>query len=208
MDLLFLVRITSNMASKDPRFSNVNKAKKPKAKFKKHNVYEVATSLTEAKYIANDIADTDRYAYRARAYVVGNAALRPYDPVYIDGVPNNLSGYWTVLSIRHIFGGTEAPYMMELELGCDLLGDVNPNAYLTSQARNVGNELAGKDITTSSSTLRSYDVSPNQNSIPVPSLTASPKVVTPISFVPGTSDPYSHQSTVPNYKVEIGRAHV
>lgn len=189
------------MASKNPKFSNVSKTNKPKAKFKKHNVYEVATSLTEAKYIASDIADTDRYAYRAKAYVVGNASLRPYDPVYIDGVPNNMSGYWTVLSIRHIFGGTEAPYMMELELGCDLLGDTNPNAFLTSQTRNVTNEIAGKDISTSASTLRSYDVAPNQNTIPVPALTASPKVVIPISFVPGSSDPYSHDSTIPNYRI-------
>jgi hypothetical protein len=189
------------MASNTPRFSNVGKSNKPKAKFKKHNVYEVATSLTEAKYIASDIADTDRYAYRARAYVVGNSNLRPYDPVYIDGVPNNLSGYWTVLSIRHIFGGTEAPYMMELELGCDLLGDVNPNAASASETRNVNNELAGKDLSSSSSALTSYAVAPNQNSIPVPKLTASPKVVKPVSFVPGSTNPYSHDSTIPNYQV-------
>lgn len=188
------------MASNRPRFSNVSKGSKPKAKFKSHIVHEVATSLTEAKYIANDISDTRRYAYRAKAYVVGSATLRPYDPVYIDGVPNGMSGYWTVLSIRHIFGGIDAPYMMELELGTDLLGDVNPDAAKSSETRNVGNELAGKNLDASGSTLTDYSPTPNINGIPVPALTASPQVVQPVSFVPD-SGPYSYESTIPNYGV-------
>jgi len=182
------------------RFSSASSSSP--AKFKKHHVYEVATSLSESKYIASDLADTHRYAYRAKATVVGTCTLRPYDPIYLDGLPNDMSGYWTVLSVHHVFGGTVAPYMIELELGTDKLGDTNPNAKNTSENRNVNSEIAGQSLTVANSTLSSYDANVNANSVPVPRYVASPQVTFPVTAA--AEDPasgYNYTATVPNYGV-------
>lgn len=147
------------------RYSNVSSTSKPNAKFKKHHVYEVANTLTEAKNVANDLADSKRYAYRAKATVVGNASVRPYDPIYIDGVPNGLSGYWTVLSVTHVFGGTVGKYMMELELGTDVLGDTNDQAKYAKEYRDVAAEFAGQSLTIADSKLNDYNFSVNNSPI-------------------------------------------
>ena len=109
-------------------FSNSKVGVPSEATFEQHHVYEVATSLTDSKYIANDIANSKRYAYRAKATLVGVASVRPYDPIYLHGLSNGMSGYWTVLAVKHIFGGMAMRYMMEVEVGTDVLGDTNPAA--------------------------------------------------------------------------------
>ena len=170
--------------------------------FKKHNVYEVPTSLTEAKQIADDHSEAHRYAYRATALVVGSSAIRPYDPVYIDGVPNGLSGYWTVLGIRHKFGGPDAPYMMELELGTDTIGDTDSNAIKNSEKRNVGNELAGKDLSAPSSVLRNNVHKINGTKVVTPKVVKSPKISKPASLIISSeTSPYHHASTIPDFSI-------
>jgi len=147
------------------RFSNVSTTSKPSAKFKKHHVFEVAGSLTEAKNIANDLSDTRRYAYRATATVVGNATIRPYDPIYLDGVPNGLSGYWTVLSVTHIFNGPVGKYMLELQLGTDVIGDTDEKAKFAQEYRDVAAEFAGQSLTVGESKLNDYSFSVNDSPI-------------------------------------------
>ena len=173
-----------------------------KSKFKKHHVHEVSTSLAESKQIANDYAENHRYAHRATALVVGTSTIRPFDPVYIDGVPNGLSGYWTVLEVKHVFGGSIAPYMLELELGTDTIGDVNPNAKYTSEERNINNELAGKDLSSSESVLASHALKVNAHSFAVKKPVVSPRVSKPVSqYIDPSANPYHHTSTTPDYGI-------
>jgi hypothetical protein len=163
------------------RFSNVSKTSKQNAKFKKHNVHEVATSLTEAKNIANDLSETKRYAYRAKATLVGHASVRPYDPIYLDGLPNGMSGYWTVLSVTHIFNGSVGKYMMEVEVGTDILGDENPDAKFAKEYRDVAAEFAGQSLTVSTSQLNDYSFSVNSSPLQEDHGEVTPSVmVTPI----------------------------
>lgn len=154
------------------RFSKVSSSTKPKAKYKKHQVHEVATSLTESKFIASDLADAKRYAYRAKATLVGEATVRPYEPIYLDGLPNGMSGYWTVLRVTHVFGGTVANYILEVELGTDVLGDTNPDAAKAADTRDVNSEIAGQKIEPSASTLVDYAFSVNNKDIYTPSITS------------------------------------
>lgn len=147
------------------RFSNLSTTSKSAAKFKKHHVFEVAGSLTEAKNIANDLSETRRYAYRATATVVGNATIRPYDPIYLDGVPNGLSGYWTVLSVAHIFNGPVGKYMLELQLGTDVIGDTNEAAKFAQEYRDVAAEFAGQSLNIAESKLNDYNFSVNDSPI-------------------------------------------
>ena len=146
-------------------FSNNTPVNAPKAVFKKHYPYENATSLTESKYIADDYSNTHRYQHRAEVMIVGNATLRPYDPNYLDGLPNGMSGYWTVLSIQHVFGGSPARYLLYLEVGTDVIGDVNPNAAMQSDTRDIQNDLANQSLVASDTGLTTYSLSPNSSAI-------------------------------------------
>lgn len=169
---------------------------KTSASFQKHQVYDVATSLTESKYIANDLADAKRYQYRAKAVVVGNSLVKPYDAIYLDGLPNGMSGYWTVLSVKHVFGGAPANYMMALELGTDVLGETNQAASKAKQVRDVIGELSGQAIRPASSTLKDYSFAINASPIEpnYGTTVKSSQVVKRTTAIPETivpSDPYS-----------------
>jgi hypothetical protein len=101
--------------------SNYNSNTSGRPTFTHHQTQEVATSLALSKQIANDLAENDRYQYRASAVLMGNVDIEPYDAVYLDHLPGGMSGYWTVLSVRHLFGDS-IPYKCEVELGTDQLG--------------------------------------------------------------------------------------
>jgi len=166
------------------------------ASFQKHQVYDVATSLTESKYIANDLADAKRYQFRASAVLVGNSSVKPYEAIYLDGLPNGMSGYWTVLAVKHIFGGAPADYMMEVELGTDVLGDTSESAKKSKQTRDVVGELSGQAVQPAKAKLKDYSFAVNDSPIE-PSYgrtTPTSKVVKRTTAVPETivpNDPYS-----------------
>lgn len=166
------------------------------ASFQKHQVYDVATSLTESKYIANDLADAKRYQYRAKAVIVGNASVKPYEAIYLDGLPNGLSGYWTVLSVKHIFGGIPANYMMEIEVGTDVLGNTSDAASKSKQVRDVVGELSGQAIKPANAKLKDYSfnindssITPNYGKTKPTSQVVKRKTAIPETIVP--NDPYS-----------------
>lgn len=144
-------------------FSNGSSGSNKKAQFKKHHVYEVATSLADSKHIATDYSNAHKYQHRARVTLVGHSTLRPFDPIYLDGLPNGMSGYWTVLSIKHIFGGRPANYMLDVEVGTDVIGDVNEFAYLASDTRNIQSELSNQSLTAADSSILNTPVSVNQS---------------------------------------------
>lgn len=166
------------------------------ASFQKHQVYDVATSLTESKYIANDLADAKRYQYRARVVLVGNSLVKPYEAVYLDGLPNGLSGYWTVLSVKHIFGGSPADYMMEVDIGTDTIGDTTDSARNATPIRDIQGELSNQALTSAESNLKDYSFAINSSSLtPTYGKTEPTSVVKPReTAVPETvipEDPYS-----------------
>lgn len=146
-------------------FSNDNPTLDSTASFQTHHVYEVASSFADSQHIANDYANANKYQHRAVVAIVGHAPLRPYDPIYLDGLPNGMSGYWTVLKVKHIFGGRPADYMQELVVGTDVLGDTNPDAAKNSSYRDVQSELAGQSLDNADTTLTEYVLSPNSSSL-------------------------------------------
>jgi hypothetical protein len=135
------------------------------AVFKKHHPHEVIKDLTNSKQIAQSYNDANKYQHRAKVTIVGHATLRPYDPIYLDGLPNGMSGYWTVLSIEHIFGGRVAKYLMNIEVGTDVIGDVDSKAKDRADTRDVQNDFAGQSLTTSPAKLTEYNLSPNASTL-------------------------------------------
>lgn len=180
-------------------YSNDVTGKNSNTAYKQHLVYEVATSLTDSKHIAEDYNNAYRYQHRAHVTLVGYSTIRPYDPIYLDGLPNGMSGYWTVISVTHVFGGSPANYMLSLEVGTDVLGDSDPKAKKRSDIRDVQSELAGQPLTVSETVLSKYTVSPNSSSLTptsfvVPTAATSDSPVA-IPTVPGVS---AYASTTPN----------
>lgn len=184
--------------------SNLNNAQ-----YTRHHTFEVAKSNTEAKYIANDLANAKRYAYRAKVTLLGEASVRPYDPIYLDGLPNGLSGYWTVLSVRHLFNTQDVQYKMEVEVGTDKIGDINPDAYKASPVRNVQAELAGQSLDVAESMLVNVAGSVNASSlIPDYGITALTPAVTPSATAVPTSitaDIYKYASPTPTKDITTAK---
>jgi len=133
--------------------------------FKTHYPHEVIKDLTNSKQIAQAFSDTKKYQHRAKVTIVGHATLRPYDPIYLDGLPNGMSGYWTVLSVEHIFGGRVAKYLMNIEVGTDVIGDTDPQAKTRSDTRDVQSDFANQSLTVSPAKLSEYTLSPNASTV-------------------------------------------
>jgi hypothetical protein len=186
-------------------FSNNTPTSTLKSTYQKHHVYEVSGSLTESKHIADNYANANRYQHRAEVLVVGDSTIRPYDPIYLDGLPNGMSGYWTVLSVRHVFGGTPASYMLRLEVGTDVIGDIDPNAANRSNLRDVQSDLAGQSLTSSGAQLTQYSLSPNASPIePLTSASDPTAVVNPspvaVPTIAGITPNKDHAPNLKNVK--------
>lgn len=146
-------------------YSTDSTNKNAQTAYKQHLVYEVATSLSDSKHIAEDYNNSYRYQHRAHVVIVGHSTIRPYDPIYLDGLPNGMSGYWTVLAVKHVFGGTPAEYMLSLEVGTDSIGDSDPEAVSRKDIRDIQSELAGQPISISETYLSKYSTSPNASQL-------------------------------------------
>jgi hypothetical protein len=146
-------------------FSTNKSDKTQTAFFKTHYPHEVVKDLTNSKQIAQAFSDTKKYQHRAKVTIVGHATLRPYDPIYLDGLPNGMSGYWTVLSIEHIFGGRVAKYMMNIEVGTDVIGETDSKAKTRADTRDVQSDFANQSLTVAPAKLSEYNLSPNASPV-------------------------------------------
>lgn len=131
----------------------------PKAKFVKYQSFESATTLAEAKFIAQDAGEHTRYIYRAKAHLAGNAAVRLGESIYLDNLPHNMSGYWVVTGIEHVFGTGNRAYQMYVDLGADMLGDTRPSTVSVTDVRDFAAEDSGQSLRPAGSTLNDYDLS-------------------------------------------------
>jgi hypothetical protein len=171
----------------------------PKPTYKKHYPFEVAASTNDAKLIAEAQNKNHKYQYMAEVTVVGDATIRPYDPVYLDNLPNGLSGYWTVISVVHRFGGKPGYYMLDLVVGTDKVGETSTLAPKAVAYRDVEGELNDQSITIGGSSLEEFSLSPNESDLPEPvSNLTEPKVTPRANTFPNpTNNPYSLGS--PNF---------
>jgi hypothetical protein len=165
----------------------------PKSTFKKHYPFEVAASTNDAKLIAQAQNKNHNYQYMAEVTVVGDATIRPYDPIYLDNLPNGMSGYWTVISIVHRFGGKPGYYMLELVVGTDKIGETSTLAPKAIAYRDVEGELNDQTISISESSLEEFSLSPNESDLPEPISNFTEPKVTPraTTFPNPTNNPYS-----------------
>jgi hypothetical protein len=132
-----------------------------KAKFVKHLPFEVATTISDAKFIAQDLAEANRYNYRGIALLMGNANVNVGESIYLDNLDQNMSGYWTVLAVTHLFGGGSYTYQMEVLVGTDSLGGANPSIGKNLGKRDFESELSKQSLKPKGSKLNNYPIGVN-----------------------------------------------
>lgn len=173
-----------------------------KATFVKHLPFESATSLSDAKYIATDRAETYRYKYRGVAVLAGDAGVKVGQLVYLDGLEQGMSGYWTVLRVDHLFGSGNAAYQLEVLLGTDKLGDVSNNVGADTEVRDFAAELAEQSLDPAESNLTDYSFGINAGAVESSVAYApSSKVVAP-AYAPSAPTSYTpniYTDEVPNF---------
>lgn len=135
-----------------------------KATFVKHLPFESATSLSDAKYIASDRSETHKYKYRATATLLGNNLVKVGQVVYLDKLEQGMSGYWTVLSIRHIFGSGNTKYQLEVSLGTDTIGDTSKE-FAVPEIRDFAAEFSEQSLDLAPSILEDYSFGVNDGKI-------------------------------------------
>jgi hypothetical protein len=141
---------------------NVHTKASKKAKFVRHLPFEVAKTISEAKFIAEDLAEADRYNYRAIALLNGNADVKVGETVYLDNLAQNMSGYWTIISIRHLFGSGNTTYQLEVLVGADSLGaSDNKNVSKISGKRDFEAELSKQSLKPKGPKLNNYTIGVN-----------------------------------------------
>jgi hypothetical protein len=96
--------------------------------FDKFAVDTVVVDQETAAYEAAAADERNSFPYRAEATLLGNTSLRPDMPVFLDGIGEPYSGYWTVLEATHIFEEKTRgvhTYTTEVVVGTDSLGEAD-----------------------------------------------------------------------------------
>lgn len=122
------------------RFSNeslsITKQKRNKKTRKKQQIEffdhfdasVVANDVETAGYEASAAEERNAFPYRAIVEVLGDPDLRPDMPVFLEGVGQTYSGYWTILQTEHKIIEEERNrqrYTTVLTVGVDSLGTAN-----------------------------------------------------------------------------------
>jgi hypothetical protein len=179
---------------------NVHTKPSKKAKFVRHLPFEVAKTVSEAKFIAEDLAEANRYNYRAIAILNGNADVKVGETIYLDNLAQNMSGYWTVISVTHIFGGGNTTYQLEVLVGADSLGDSNnKNTGKISGKRDFEAELSNQSLKPKGPKLNNYTIGVNNGRTDL-----GVKTTKSSRNIPGTnSRPLATKYTPNIYKNEV-----
>ena len=95
------------------------------------DIFSTSTVIVDhetASYEAKAAEDRNSFPYRATAVVKGFSEARPDMPVFLDGIGEPYSGYWTVLEVTHCFEEKTRgahTYTTTLVVGTDSLGDAD-----------------------------------------------------------------------------------
>jgi len=140
-------RLKSRKSSRysPPAVGNTNSAKLLKQDqtpvFNKIITDEVVLSSSHSRHVITSKENHAAFRYTAKAESMGNPNVRPYRVIYLDGLPNEMSGYWVVTSVKHIFGSGKS-YRMEMTVGSSQLGEPYRKDSTSLSTRDVSYELS------------------------------------------------------------------
>jgi phage protein D len=85
----------------------------------------VAPGFQVAAYEAKAADERNRFPYRARIQIIGTPEIKPDQPIYLEGIGSNYSGYWIVLYTEHSVV-EQSPNILKyttiLDVGADSIG--------------------------------------------------------------------------------------
>jgi hypothetical protein len=85
----------------------------------------VAPGFQVAAYEAKAADERNRFPYRARIQIIGTPEIKPDQPIYLEGIGPNYTGYWIVLYTEHNVV-EQAPNVLKyttiLDVGADSIG--------------------------------------------------------------------------------------
>lgn len=93
--------------------------------FDRFATHTVAPAFDIANYEAMAQEAKNRYPYRAIIEVSGHPEILPSNPIYLDGLGNQYSGYWVPLTVEHQVREesiNRLRYTTLMEIGADSLG--------------------------------------------------------------------------------------
>jgi phage protein D len=93
--------------------------------FDKFDSYVVAPNADVVKYEAESAERRNAFPYRAKIEVLGDPTVRPDLPIYLEGIGDVYSGFWTVLDVEHRIVEEELNrhrYTIIMTVGTDSLG--------------------------------------------------------------------------------------
>jgi phage protein D len=95
----------------------------------------VAPSVNAAKSEAAAVDERTKFAYQATVEVIGTPNLAPDQPIYLDGIGADFSGYWVIMSTEHKVESTSytlQKYTTILTVGTDSLGKTVANGSISN----------------------------------------------------------------------------
>ena len=81
-----------------------------------HLSHEVVLDSAHADVIATASSSAARYTIFASATLIGDTDVQPHRPIYLTGLPDNMSGMWVVLAARHVIN-RKFHYTITVNLG-------------------------------------------------------------------------------------------
>ena len=88
----------------------------------------VAPGFQAAAYEAKAADERNRFPYRARIQIIGTPEIKPDQPIYLEGIGPNYSGYWVVLYTEHSVveqSPNVLKYTTILDVGSDSIGQAD-----------------------------------------------------------------------------------
>ncbi len=132
-----------------------------KTKFVRHLPFEVAKTVSEAKFIAEDLSETAKYKYRGVVTLAGDSDVNVGETIYLDNLDQGMSGYWTVLSVKHLFGSGNVAYQIQAVVGTESIGDADASIGKSLGKRDFEAELSNQSLKPKKAKLNNYTIGVN-----------------------------------------------
>ena len=105
--------------------------------FQEHKTGQVVHDSTSAAVAAEGAAHMARFSTPATVKCQGDPRVKPYAPVYVNGISESLDGYWITTSVKH-FMTISGEYQLEMTVASDGLGNNQATYSRAADMNHVG----------------------------------------------------------------------
>jgi phage protein D len=132
--------ITGKPVTSSKKPSNVGHSSKKNVNdvfFEDHRTSQVVHDVTSASTAAEGAAHMARFTTPATVKCQGNPKIKPFAPVYIDGISEDVDGHWVATKVKHFMTIT-GEYQIEMTVATDGNGPNKPNQTRVTSSSSIG----------------------------------------------------------------------